>query len=194
MRGARGGGARAVGGGRRAAPAWLLALAVSLLPACGPASERAAAPAGEPAGAVRGEPDAGPEVVGSHDPRLAVRLDRLERGDRDLVVAHLTFENRGQAPIEVGTAFAFQPEDDGFLSAVFVADASGLKRYFPLRDAGGAPQTSRFDGPIAPGEQREAWARFGPVSAEVEALMVQVPGFPALPHTRVRPGADAARD
>jgi hypothetical protein len=104
------------------------------------------------------------------------------------------FENKGERPIEVGPAFAFQPDDEGALSAVFVVDDSGLTRFFPLRDAAGAPQTSRFEAPLAPGERREAWARFAPAPAGVEALAVKVPGFPAFPQTPLRPGPGPARE
>jgi hypothetical protein len=167
-----------------------LALGLVLFQACRPAED----PGGQDV-VPREVPPArqtGPEVAHADNPALVVALDRLERENRDVVVVHLRLENRGERPIEVGTAFAFQPEDEGSLSAVFVADQTGSRRYFPLRGADGVPQTSRLEGPLAPGERRDVWVRFGPIPPEVTALAVKVPGFPALPETPLTAGPRAS--
>jgi hypothetical protein len=169
-------------------PAAVVLAALAVTTACRPEVGRNE-PSSPPAPAPR---SGGQEVLHGDNPALALWLDRIERDEGDMVVVHLVFENRGERPVELANAFAFQPDEAGYLSAVWAADDSGLKRYFPLRGADGVPRTSRLEAPLAPGERQQAWARFGPVPADVKALVVKVPGFPALPETSLDPGRRAA--
>jgi hypothetical protein len=68
----------------------------------------------------------------------------------------------------------------GGLADSYVTDAAGTRRFFVLRDAGNDPLCSFDEGPMATGERRMAWVRFGAIPGDLDRVDLHVPGFDVL--------------
>jgi hypothetical protein len=114
-------------------------------------------------------------------PRIRVQVTEVVRTGPESVLVKFRLLNPDKvSAVDVGDAFADAPGGTGSLSGVSVVDETGRKRLFVLRDDQGRPQCSTGLGPIAPGGQVEAWARFPASAGQVMRLAVQVPRLAAF--------------
>jgi hypothetical protein len=122
------------------------------------------------------------------NPKLRIQVTEVARSGPESVTVKFRLLNPDRsAPVTIGNAFA-EGTDAGWLSAVFLLDASGQKKAFVLRDDRGEPQSSAALGQLPPGGQADAWARYPMPAPGATRLTVQVPGVPPF---RDLPVADA---
>lgn len=124
------------------------------------------------------------------NPKVRIQVAEVARsGPESVRVTFRLLNPDRNAPVAIGSAFA-DGADAGWLSAVFVLDASGQKKAFVLRDDRGEPQCSPAVGQLLPGGQAEVWARYPIPATGATRLTVQVPGVAPF---RDLPVADAPR-
>jgi hypothetical protein len=112
-------------------------------------------------------------------PRVRVQVTDMARTGPEAVSVKFRLLNTDRtSPASIGDAFADTPGDFGSLSGVYLLDGQGTTKLFVLRDDRGQAQCSTGLGPIPPGGQAEAWARFPAPPPAVTRLTVQVPGLP----------------
>jgi len=102
------------------------------------------------------------------DDAEGVRLDVIDvtRPALGVVEVRLALVNSGTSAFDLGERWATAGEP-GALSELALAEPDGQKRHFVLRDDRGRPLCSTGEAPIAAGERRDLWARFGAPAASV---------------------------
>ena len=107
-----------------------------------------------PAPVTTGEPIY--QADGMTDQPFTVQVAGARRTVNNVLVVRLTLTNRGAAPLQPHQDFSgdTNPVDDNRISALFVVDPNGRKKYAVLRDGGNRPLCSQVVPPIQPGERR----------------------------------------
>ncbi|MCL4848172.1 MAG: hypothetical protein KJ066_16645 [Acidobacteria bacterium] len=151
----------------RAWPRVLLAVALLVAAAaCGPG-----APVPEPA--PQSVAPAGGAALASLavEDAEGVRLEVVDvtRPALGVVEVQLTLVNIGASAFDLGERWAAAGEP-GALSELALAEPDGQKRHFVLRDDHGRPLCSTGEAPIAAGERRQLWARFGAPANSVPSV------------------------
>ena len=99
---------------------------------------------------------------GMTDQPFTVRVVAARRSVNNVLVVRLTLTNRGTAPLAPHQDFSgdTNPADDNRVSAMFVVDPNGRKKYAVLRDSHNQPLCSAVVPPLQPGERRTLDAQF----------------------------------
>ena len=80
----------------------------------------------------------------------------------NVLQVRMTLTNRGTEPLRVNEEFAdsTQPSENAKISAVYVIDPNGRRKFPVLKDSAGRTLCSRIDPPLQPGERRQVNAEF----------------------------------
>lgn len=129
-------------------------------------------------------------------PRITVRVIGVERAaPESIVVRFLLVNPDAGTPVRVGNVFSGAAGGEGALSGICLADESGKKRYFVMRDDRDQVQCTTGLLEIPAGGRVEAWIRLAAPPAETRQVTVLVPGlapFAGLPIADVPPGTGPA--
>jgi hypothetical protein len=110
-------------------------------------------------------------------PGITVTVQELKRGTN---VLNLKFTITNQSGQQFATYYYFSETEGHSVDGVHLIDPVGKKKYFVVRDSGGACLCSRDTQAIAPGAQSVLWAKFPAPPDEVQKMTVEVPHFPPL--------------
>ncbi len=101
-----------------------------------------------------------------------VRLEVVEamRPAAGIVELRLVLVNEGAGDFDLGVRWAASQEEIGAISDLALEEPDGQKRHFVLRDDQGRPLCSTGEAPVAAGERRDLWARFGAPAATVASV------------------------
>jgi hypothetical protein len=164
---------------RLSAPARILVavfVAATSFVCCGgdPATDPQAVPAAAPTVRVRALAQARAEW-----PELTIEVVEVSRVDGTLLV-RFRFANESGQPFEFGDRFAAGPGDRDTIADVALAEPSGQRKYFVLRDRANRPDCSTGLLPLAPGERRLLFARFRAPRADTSRITIQIPHVPEI--------------
>ena len=114
---------------------------------------------------------------GQTDQPFTVEVVGCRRTTANVLLMKLAVTNRGAAPLTPRQDFSGDgnPTDDNKISAVYVVDPNGRRKYTVLRDAQNAPLCSVVQPPIAPGETRNVFAQFAAPPTTSSAVDVYFP-------------------
>jgi hypothetical protein len=100
-------------------------------------------------------------AAGATDQPFELQVINGHRTVANTLLLRLAITNRGTAPMAVQYDFAgsTNPAELGKISALYVLDPNGRKKYEVLRDASGTTLCSRIDPAINPGERRLIYAQ-----------------------------------
>lgn len=141
-------------------------LALVVAAACGPG-----APDPEPAPHTAAPVEQAALASLEVDDAEGVRLEVVDvtRPALGVVEVELALVNIGASAFDLGERWAAAGEA-GALSELALAEPDGQKRHFVLRDDQGRPLCSTGEAPIAAGERRQLWARFGAPASSVPSV------------------------
>lgn len=178
---------------RNRAYAWagLLLVVISLLVGCSKnESSRGPAPQSTPAPAPAAQPSPAPAPAPSpasvpsggvatqgEFPGITVAVQELKRGSNTVTLKFLVANQSSQ---QFPTYYNFHETEAHSVDGVHLIDPVGKKKYFVVRDTGGACLCSREIQAIAPGAQSVLWAKFPAPPEDVQKVTVEVPHFPPL--------------
>lgn len=164
----------------------VLLLGVSLLVACSstpaPAPQptpqpTSAPPQPAPAPTSSPAPSGGLASTQGEFPGITVAVQELKRGSNTLTLKLVMANQSSQG---FAAYYYFHEAEGGSVDGVHLIDPVGKKKYFVIRDTGGACLCSRQVQAIAPGAQSVLWAKFPAPPDDVQKMTVEIPHFPPL--------------
>lgn len=110
-------------------------------------------------------------------PYFSVRLLEAQTRPSGVLEVRLLLINSSTTGdrVDLAASFGLDPEDEGTMAGVYILDPERSKKYFVLRNADGAPESSAGLGVLDPGQSVEVWARFPAPPEEVERVTIHVP-------------------
>ncbi len=99
----------------------------------------------------------------------------------------LALVNNSGEPLDVGNRFASDPADRGTLADAVVVEASGMRKYFVLRDRENRPAATVVESPIGPGARRGLLVRFPAPPRGISRITIQIPHVPPLAGVAISP-------
>lgn len=151
-------------------------LVFSLLAGC--SKTQSPTPGPQPAPAPGPSPTPGPSLATQGEfPGITVAVQELKRGTN---VLNLKFTITNQSSQSFNADYYFFETEGHSADGVHLIDPVGKKKYFVVRDTGGACLCSRNIQGIAPGAQSVLWAKFPPPPDDVQKMTVEIPHFPPL--------------
>lgn len=166
----------------------VLLLGISSLVACSDTQQAPARPqpgsatpqpasAPSPASASSPAPSAGLAATQGEFPGITVAVQELKRSSNNLTLKLVMTNQSSQG---FGTYNYFAETEGSSVDGVHLIDPVGKKKYFVIRDTGGACLCSRQVQAISPGAQSVLWAKFPAPPDDVQKMTVEIPHFPPL--------------
>ncbi|MFN8062246.1 MAG: hypothetical protein U0Q12_24050 [Vicinamibacterales bacterium] len=182
--------------GRCARLGAVLLCVAGLAAACGgvpvgqePPAASASAPAtGQELEAPRPSSDqapAAPPLAQSKDPASGllvqvVDVRRLSPNTVEVTLALSNPEGPSAKPLSIEAVLAADAAAPAGIEGIYLSDPPGRRKYFVLRNAENEAQCTCGGGTLGVGERRVVWLRFGAIPADLDGLVVHVPGLAAL--------------